>query len=428
LKSVSSVRKVGIVSTTIEDVTARVILNSRGEKTIEVDVLTLGGIGRASAPSGASRGKAEVVPYPEGGVEEAVKIVKETLAPELIGLNAEEQEEIDNLLHELDGTENFQKIGGNTAYAVSLAVADAAADSYDLPLYQYLGGYIANELPYPLGNVLGGGKHTMGKAPDIQEFLVLPVGAPTFSKAAEANALIHRRIGKLIRKVDVNFTGGRGDEGAWAPNMGNDEALNVVTEACEEVSDEVGFECRAGLDVAASSLWNQKEGKYIYTRDGVKRDPGEQLEYMKSLIEKYKLIYVEDPFHEDDYKSFSELTRKVEECLICGDDLFVTNKDRLRIGIDVGAGNAIIIKVNQVGTLTDAWRTTELAERSGYVPVISHRSGETEAYHIAHLAVAFKSPIIKTGAVGGERISKLNELIRIEEELGSRARMSKLLL
>lgn len=414
------------MSTIIEDVTARAVMNSRGEKTIEVDVVTTEGFGRASAPAGASRGKAEAIPFPEGGVEEAVRKVKELVAPELIGLSAEEQDEIDSLLHELDGTENFQNIGGNTSYAVSLAVADAAADSYVLPLFQYLGGALAGELPYPLGNVLGGGKHALGKAPDIQEFLALPVGARTFTEAAEANVLIHRKLGSMLRKVDESFTGGRGDEGAWAPNVTNDEALESVAKACEESSEKLGFEIRPGLDVAASSLWNEKENRYVYGRDNVKRDSSEQLEYLLDLIEKYRLVYVEDPFHEEDFERFSELTRKARSCLICGDDLFVTNEVRLTEGIRRSAGNAIIIKVNQVGTLSDAWKTVDTSKKAGYVPVMSHRSGETPSFQIAHLAVGFRCPVIKTGVLGGERIAKINELIRIEEILGNKAKMSRL--
>ncbi|MBS7607309.1 MAG: phosphopyruvate hydratase [Candidatus Bathyarchaeia archaeon] len=414
------------MSTIIEDVKARKILNSRGEATIEVEITTSDGFGIASAPSGASKGKAEAIAYPPGGVEEAIKKVEELIAPELIGMSADEQEEIDNLLHELDGTKNFMNIGGNTAYAVSLAVADAAANSYNMPLFQYLGGYLACHLPYPLGNVLGGGKHALGKVPDIQEFLVLPVGAPTFMAAAEANVKVHRRLKELLIKIDPYFTGGRGDEGAWAPNISNEKALEVVLKACEEISNEVGFECRVGLDVASSSLWDPEKKRYVYASEGVKRDSGEQLEYILDLIKRYKLIYVEDPFHEDDFESFSELTSKVKGCLICGDDLFVTNEERLSIGISKGAGNAIIIKVNQIGTLTDAWKTVRLAKENGYVPIVSHRSGETTAFHIAHLAVGFGCPIIKTGVVGGERVAKINELIYIEEILGEKAKMARL--
>jgi len=414
------------MSAVIEDLKARKILNSRGDATIEVDVTTIDGFGTASAPSGASTGKAEAVPFPEGGVEEAIKKVDDLIAPEIIGLYADEQEEIDSLLRELDGTEDFRNIGGNTAYAVSLAVADAAASSYGLPLFQYLGGFLASDLPFPLGNVVGGGKHALGKATDIQEFLVLPVGAPSFSAAVEANAAIHKRLKALLKEMDPTFTGGKGDEGAWAPNVSNEEALKAVFRACKDVSEELGFECRAGLDVAASSLWDAEKKRYIYTRDGLSRDTGEQIEYVLSLIERYELVYVEDPVHEDDFEGFKELTSKSRSCLICGDDLFVTNVKRLSRGIEKHAGNSIIIKMNQVGTLTDTWKTTRLAQENGYVPVVSHRSGETAAYHIAHLAVAFNAPVIKTGVVGGERIAKLNELIRIEETLGDRARMAKL--
>jgi len=283
-----------------------------------------------------------------------------------------------------------------------------------------------SSLPYPLGNVIGGGKHAFGRATDIQEFLVLPVGADSFSAAVEANARIHGKLKGILGEMDSTFTGGKGDEGAWAPNISNDDALEALSKACNKISEEMGFECRMGIDVAASSLWNPEKGVYVYERDGIERDTGEQIEYILSLIDRYNLIYVEDPLHEDDYEGFKELTSKAHGCLICGDDLFVTNVKRLEKGISMKSGNAIIIKMNQVGTLTDTWRTTRLAQENGYVPVVSHRSGETEAYHIAHLAVALNAPIIKTGVVGGERIAKLNELIRIEEELGDRARMATL--
>ena len=414
------------MSALIEDVAARKIINSRGDPTIEVDVTTVDGCGSASAPSGASTGKAEAIPFPQGGVDEAIKKVEELVAPEIIGLYADEQQEVDKILRELDGTENFQNIGGNTAFAVSLAVADAASNSYGLPLYQYLGGFLATDLPYPLGNVVGGGKHALGKATDIQEFLVLPVGAPSFSAAFAANTKMHKKLREILKKTDSTFTGGKGDEGAWAPNVTNDQALEAVFTACKEVSAEVGFECRPGLDVASSSLWEPKKKSYVYTRDGVSRDQGEQIDYILGLIKKYNLVYVEDPVHEDDFQGFTELTRKSSGCLICGDDLFVTNVKRLSQGIKAGSGNAIIIKMNQVGTLTETWDTTKLALENGYVPVVSHRSGETASPHIAHLAVAFKAPMIKTGVVGGERIAKLNELLRIEEGLGEKARMAKL--
>ncbi len=412
------------MSSIIEDVLARKVFNSRGEETLEIDIVTMAGFGRASAPAGVSKGKAEVVPYPEGGVDEAIQKVEEFLVPELIGMDTEEQEEIDVLLHEIDGTKNFGNVGGNTAFAVSLATAEAAATSYGMPLFQHLAGYLANELPYPLGNVLGGGRHAIGKAPDIQEYLVIPLEAPTFSDAAKANVLVHQKVGSYLKKADKNFSGGRGDEGAWAPNMKSEEALKIVVKACEEVSRELGIECRAGLDMAASTMWKQKEKCYVYERDETKRDTGEQLDFVLHLAKNYHLAYIEDPFHEEDYESFAELTKKVKNGLICGDDLFVTNRERLNRGIKAGAANSIIIKTNQVGTLTDAWETTKVAKKARYVPVMSHRSGETGDAHIAHLAVAFRCPVVKTGVLHGERVAKINELVRIEETLGSRAKMS----
>lgn len=410
--------------TKIQSITAQKIFNIRGEETIEIEVKTKNGFGRASAPSGASRGKGEVVPYPEGGVDQAMKRVKELVEPQLIGIDAQGQEKIDLMLHQIDGTQDFRKIGGNTSYAVSLATADAAASSMGRPLFTQLGGQLTSELPHPLGNVIGGGKHARGKAPDIQEFLVLPVKVNTFLDAAKANILIHQRIGAYLLKKDKTFTGGRGDEGAWAPNLKNEDALEIAVKACEEVSGETGIKCKVGLDMAASSLWDPKKKCYIYPRDEVDRNSAEQLEFVLNIIQKYNLVYVEDPFHEEDFESFAELTKKVKKCLICGDDLFVTNKERFAYGIEKGVGNAIIIKGNQVGTLTDAWETTILGQKAEYVPVMSHRSGETTEAHIAHLAVAFRCPIIKAGVIEGARIAIINELVRIEKMLGERAKMA----
>jgi enolase len=414
------------VSSIIEDLIARKIFNNRGEETIEVDVITTSGFGRASAPSGQSRGKAEVVYYPQGGVDQALKKIDELIAPELSGLNADFQEEIDNTLHEIDGTTNFKNIGGNTAFAISLANAEAAANSHGLLLFQFLGGNNANTLPYPLGNCISGGLHARGKAPDIQEYLALPHGAETFLEAATANAQIHRKIGEVLKKKDKFFSGGISSEGAWIANIGNADAFEIISKACEEVGNELDFECGFGVDVAASSLWKEKEEKYIYQNEGKKRDAEEQLEFLLDLIETYHLAYVEDPFHEEDFESFAKLTKKAKNCLICGDDLFTTNNERLSHGIKLGAANAIIIKVNQIGTLTDASETIETAQRYGYTTVMSHRSGDTCDWHIAQLAVTFKCPIIKTGIVEGARIAKINELVRIEHFLGNRAKMADL--
>ena len=414
------------MSAIIEDLIARKIFNNRGEETIEVDVITTSGFGRASAPAGKSRGKAEVAYYPQGGVDQAVKKVEELIAPELAGLNSDFQEEIDSTLHEIDGTTNFKLLGGNTAFAVSVANAEAAANSHGLLLFQFLGGSTANTLPYPLGNTISGGRHARGRAPDIQEYLALPHGAETFMEAATANDQIHKKIGEILKKKDKFFSGGKSSEGAWIANIGDFDAFEVISKACEEVGNELDFECGFGIDVAASSLWKEKEKKYFYQRDGKKRDSGEQLDFLLDLIEKYHLAYVEDPFHEEDFESFAKLTKKAKNCLICGDDLFTTNNERLNHGIKIGAANAIIIKVNQIGTLTDALETIENAQRYGYTTVMSHRSGDTCDWHIAQLAVAFKCPLIKTGVVEGARIAKINELVRIEHFLGNRSKMANL--
>ena len=415
-----------IMAAVIEDIIARKVFNNRGEETIEVDIITAQGFGRIAAPAGKSRGKAEVVYYPQGGVEQAIKRVDDLIAPEIVGLNADCQEEIDKTLHELDGSKDFRSIGGNTAFAISLASAEAAANSNGLLLFQYLGGHVAHELPYPLGNTISGGQHTGGKSPDIQEFLVLSHGADSFLEAVSANVQVHRRIGEMLGKKDKLFSGGRSDEGAWVANIGNAEAFEILAKACEEISSELGFACGMGIDFASSSLWSNREKKYIYQREDKKRDSGEQLEYVIELTKKYRLAYVEDPFHEEDFKGFAELSKKIRNCLVCGDDLFTTNSERLSRGVKAHAGNAIIIKVNQVGTLSDAWETVEMAHRHGYVPVMSHRSGDTCDWHIAQLAVAFRCPIIKAGVVEAARTAKMNELIRIEEFLGDRAKMADL--
>ncbi len=410
----------------MKKVVARKVFNSRGEETIEVDIETKSGFGRAAAPAGASKGLAEVVYYPNGSVDAAVKAVNKLIAPKLIGMNSNEQEEIDSLLHEIDGTENFEKIGGNTTYAVSLCAAKATADSYKILLYEYLGGYLAYELPFPLGNVLSGGKHAHGRAPDIQEFLVLPIHAKSFWDAAKANVTFHKKVGEILRNTRKTFTSGRSDEGAWIADINNDEALELMSQACEEVSEELGFECRVGVDIASSALWNSKKRSYIYSHENTKKTSEEQAKYVLELIEKHNLIYIEDPFHEEDFDNFAWLTKKARDCLICGDDLFVTNVKRLRYGISRSAANSIIIKPNQIGTLTDAWEAAKTAREALYAPVVSHRSGDTVNAEISHLAVAFHCPIIKTGVIEGARIAKIDELIRIEDTLGKRARMAKI--
>lgn len=406
----------------IEDVRVRKILDSRGNPTLEVDVITWNGFGRAAAPSGASTGSREVVAFPEGGVDKIIGEVEDIISSELIGMDAEELQDIDMVLKEIDGTENLSSIGGNTTVAVSMAVAKAGASSYNMPLYKFLGGNMKTEIPYPLGNMINGGAHAGKHAPDIQEFLIVPVGASNITEAVFANSNVHKRLKELIQAKDKSFTGGKGDEGGWAPNITNYDALDMQSKACEEVGDEMGIEIRPSLDMAASEMWDASQEKYIYGQENIARDTGEQIEFVKEIIETYHMLYVEDPLDEADFTGFSELTAKIgDKCLICGDDLFVTNKQILQEGIDQKSGNAIIIKPNQIGTLTDTYETVKLAKENQYVPVVSHRSGETTDDTIAHLAVAFSAPLIKTGALGGERIAKLNELIRIEEELSNPA-------
>ncbi|MBR5503348.1 MAG: phosphopyruvate hydratase [Methanobrevibacter sp.] len=402
----------------IEDVRVRKILDSRGNPTVEVDIITWNGFGRAAAPSGASTGSREVVSFPEGGVDQVITEVEDLISSELIGMAAEDIEDIDEVLREIDGTDNMSAIGGNTTVAVSMAAAKAAAMSFGLPLYSFLGGNFIKELPYPLGNMMNGGAHAGPNAPDIQEFLVVPVGANDMAEAVFANVAVHKKLKELISKKDPNFTGGKGDEGGWIPNISNNQALEIQAQACEEVGDELGILIRPGLDMASSEFWDNEKGKYVYAQDNVERDIGEQVEYVKDLIETYNMFYVEDPFDEKDFEGFSELTAKVgRKCRICGDDLFVTNSELLKEGINRKAANAIIIKPNQIGSLTETYATVKLAKENNVMPVVSHRSGETCDETIAHLAVAFGAPMIKTGAIGGERIAKLNELIRIEEEL-----------
>lgn len=404
----------------IEDVRVRKILDSRGNSTVEVDVITWNGFGRAAAPSGASTGSREVVAFPEGGVDKIISEVEDLISTELIGMDAEDLSDIDLILKELDGTANYSAIGGNTTVAVSMAVAKAAAASYNLPLYRFLGGNFKNEIPYPLGNMMNGGAHAGIHAPDIQEFLVVPTTAENISEAVFANSYVHKRLKELIQSKDSNFTGGKGDEGGWVPNISNDTALEIQAQACTEVGDELGIVIKPSLDMAASEMWDEKEEKYVYAQDNISRDTGEQIEFVKDIIETYGMFYVEDPFDESDFSGFAELTSLVgDKTMICGDDIFVTNKEILAEGIKMKAANSIIIKPNQIGSLSEAYETVELAKENDIHPVVSHRSGETTDETIAHLAVAFSAPLIKTGALGGERIAKLNELIRIEEELSN---------
>ncbi len=402
-------------SARIESIKARKILDSRGNWTIEVDVVTASGLGRCAAPSGASTGKYEVRAFPKGGVDEALSAIEKRVVPELVGMDSADQDAIDGALKEADGTSDFSMIGGNSAVAISLANAKAAANAAGKSLFKYLGKDRMSELPYPLGNAIGGGKHAVN-GPDIQEFLLLPVGADDLREAMELNIMAYRKVCEgLLQRTNGTF--GRGDEGAWAPDLDDASVLEVLSRACEETIDERGCEIKIGLDVAASSFWDPKAGRYVYRKEGVKRTREEHMEHILSLVEDYSIYYLEDPLEENDFDGFAELTKRAG-CLVCGDDLYATNVERIKTGAKRKSTKAVLIKPNQCGTLTDTYKAVSLAKKEGMVPVISHRSGETTDETIAHIAVAFGCPIIKAGIVGGERAAKLNELIRIGEELG----------
>jgi len=394
--------------TTIEVIELRTILDSRGNPTVEADIYTSGGFGRSAAPSGASTGSLEAKVRPP---KEAVENAIHNVIPALIGMDACDQQTFDEQLRDIDGTADFSEIGANVAVALSLANAKAAASAMNLPLFRYLGGAFVSEMPLPLGNVIGGGAHA-ANATEIQEFLVVPGDAADAEEAVFANAAVHKTVKELLKKNGKPC--GKGDEGAWAPQIDDALAFELIAEATGIVADEMNVSVDIGIDVAASQMWNGNEYKY---RDCV-RSTEEQVSYIAELVDKYNLVYVEDPLHEDDFDAFAELNDLVgDRCLVCGDDIFVTQVDRIIQGIEKDAANCVLIKPNQVGTLTDTFDAVKLAHTHGLDTVMSHRSGETTDTTIAHLATAFSCVFLKCGVVGGERIAKLNELIRIEEQI-----------
>ena len=410
-----------MADTTITNIQCRAVFDSRGVETLEVDVSTQKGFGRVAAPFGApgSRGEFEAPAYAPGGLRESMEILEKDIIPPLIGMDALEQEEIDRLLIELDGTPNFEKIGGNTSAVLSTVVAKAAADTLRIPMFRLFCKDEGWSLPYPLGNMIGGGAHSLGPAPDIQEHLAVPLGARTVKQAIEINLKVHEQLGKLLEKKDPGFAGGTDDENAWTANLNDVEALEILKQATDEIANAEGVEIRMGLDLAADRLWDPARKIYRYDREGTTRTPQQQLDFLGELIEQFRLIYVEDGFNSNDYESFALLNRNFgDRCLICADDIYATNYERTKTGIEKGSAGAMIIKPNQVGTITGAKHTVSLAGRRGVKIVLSHRSGETIDDSIAHLAVAWNALMIKTGVKGGERLAKLNELIRIEQTLG----------
>ncbi len=414
------------LDTSIEDIRAREILDSRGRPTIEAEVYLAGGAaGIAQVPSGASTGSFEAHELrdedPERfggkGVLKAVENVEAILAPELMGINALEQTVVDSIMREVDGSENKSKLGANAILAVSLATAKAAAAAVGLPLYRYLGGPLANLLPVPLMNVINGGSHADNNV-DIQEFMIVPIGAPTFREALRWGAEVFASLSTVLK--GKGLLTGVGDEGGFAPNLGsNQEALELLMQAIEQAGYKPGEEVALALDVAASEFY--KGGQYTY--DGATHSPDDLISYLADLCGKFPILSIEDGLHEEDWVNWKGLTDRLGDSVqLVGDDLFVTNPIRLRRGIEQAVGNSILIKLNQIGTLTETLETIDLATRSGYTSIISHRSGETEDTTIADLAVATRAGQIKTGSLSrSERVAKYNRLLRIEDELGDQA-------
>lgn len=412
----------------ISAVYAREILDSRGNPTVEVEVwLDDGSMGRAAVPSGASTGAYEAVELRDGdkerymgkGVSKAVDNVNDIIAEALIGLDPIRQVEIDNMLIRLDGAPNKGNLGANAILGVSMAVAKAAAASVDVPLYMYLGGVNAKELPVPMMNILNGGAHADNNV-DIQEFMAMPVGAPSFSEALRMNTEIYHNLKAVLKERGLSTA--IGDEGGFAPNLSsNEEAIEVIVAAIKKAGYKPGEDVAIALDIAASEIY--KNGKYNLAGEGVVKTSAQMVDYYAALCEKYPIVSIEDGLDEDDWKGWALLTKKLgDKVQLVGDDLFVTNSERLSRGINEGVANSILIKVNQIGTLTETFTTIEMAKRAGYTCVISHRSGETEDTTLADIAVAVNAGQIKTGAPARtDRVAKYNQLLRIEEDLASAA-------
>lgn len=417
---------------TIISVEARQILDSRGNPTIEVDVVTSNGIlGRAAVPSGASTGIHEAVELRDGdkkfylgkGVLNAMQNVNKVIAEEVTGMYVTDQAEIDQKMIDLDGTANKGKLGANAILGVSLAIAHAAAQETNQQLYRYIGGVSANTLPIPMMNILNGGSHADNSI-DFQEFMVMPVGAESFSDAIRMGAEVFHNLKNVLKKG--KYSTNVGDEGGFAPNLkSNEEAIKVILHAIEAAGYEPGKDICIALDPASSEYYLPKENVYhLHKSSGDKLTPKEMVEYWKGWVKKYPIISIEDGMAEDDWDGWKLMTKELgEKIQLVGDDIFVTNVERLQRGIDLGVANSILIKVNQIGTLTETINTVNMAYRNAYTAVISHRSGETEDTTIADLSVALNTGLIKTGsACRSERIAKYNQLLRIEEQLGSSAR------
>ena len=399
----------------ISSLKGRIVYNSRGSKSIEIDVISDNKfLGRACAPSGASVGSHEVPSFLDNDPELTLRTFNSKIS-KFIGVESSNPRIITEILRSIDNSGNFSKIGGSVAYGLSIAAAASASLSLNMPLFEMLNRKGPFRFPYPLGNVVGGGSHAGPGTPDIQEVLVCPIGARNIMEALEMNFNLHKEVRVLLEKRDNRFTYGRGDEGAWAPNLNNDEAISVVAEAIENSGLKLGKEVGLGIDFASSSLWDSKKNHYNYARQGLVRNTEEQIDFVEDLIKNYHLIYAEDPVHEDDFESMAQITEKNKNCLVTGDDMLVTNAQRVIEASKYGACSGAILKVNQAGTLNDALDFAESCTKNNMKIITSHRSGESVDAHIAHIALATSSKMIKTGIVGGERVSKLNELLRLSE-------------
>ncbi len=399
----------------ISSIRGRIVFNSRGSKSIEIDVVTDGKfIGRACAPSGASVGKFEAQSFPENKPEEALSMLNAN-TNRFVGLQAEDLLAVYDGLKSIDKTDNYSKIGGSVAYALSIAAVDSAANSLGIPLFKLLKQSKPYKFPFPLGNILGGGAHAGPGTPDLQEILACPVGADNIVDALEMNFQLHRETRKVIESIDKRFTYGKGDEGAWAPNVNNDQALEIIEKAVNNCGYTLGKDMALGIDFASSSFWNEEKQLYDYSRQGIKRDTGEQIEFANGLIHDYKLIYAEDPMHEGDFESMAVLNKKNPKTLVTGDDMLVTNAGRIREAVRYGACSGAILKVNQAGSLYEALDFAKECNRNNIKIITSHRSGESVDSHISHIAIATSSRMLKSGVLGGERIAKLNELVRLIE-------------
>ena len=414
--------------TIISDIYAREILDSRGNPTVEVEVWTEGGgYGIAAVPSGASTGEFEAVELRDGdkdrylgkGVEKAVANVNEIIAPELLGVDSINQVMIDQIMIELDGTKNKSKLGANAILGVSMACAKAAADTLALPLFQYLGGVNAKTLPVPMMNILNGGEHADNNV-DIQEFMVMPVGAKTFKEALKIGAEIYHNLKKVLQEKGLGT--GVGDEGGFAPNLSsNEEALKTIIEAIKKAGYKPGDDVVLALDVAASEIYDKESKKYKFAGEGKEFTVEKLVDFYEELVEKYPIISIEDGLDEEDWEGWKLFTERLgDKIQLMGDDLFVTNVERLKRGIDKGIGNSILIKLNQIGTITETLDAIEMAKTAGYTAVVSHRSGETSDNTIADLVIATNAGQIKTGAPArSDRVSKYNQLLRLEDILGT---------